>query len=32
VPYRDVNSAMVATVANVTQMFFGVFAESSGRI
>src|SRR4029079_12371683 len=32
VPYRDVNSAMVATVANVTQMFFGVSTSAKSQI
>ena len=32
VPYRDVNSAMVATVANVTQMFFGVSTNAKSQI
>jgi tripartite-type tricarboxylate transporter receptor subunit TctC len=32
VPYRDVNSGMVATVANVTQMFFGVSTSAKSQI
>ncbi len=32
VPYRDVNSAMMATVGNVTQMFFGVSTSAKSQI
>ena len=32
VPYRDVNSAMIATVGNVTQMFFGVSTSAKAHI
>jgi tripartite-type tricarboxylate transporter receptor subunit TctC len=32
VPYRDVNSAMMATVGNVTQMFFGVSTNAKPQI
>ena len=32
VPYRDVNSATMATVGNVTQMFFGVSTSSKSQI
>jgi tripartite-type tricarboxylate transporter receptor subunit TctC len=32
VPYRDVNSAMMATVGNVTQMFFGVSTNAKSQI
>jgi tripartite-type tricarboxylate transporter receptor subunit TctC len=32
VPYRDVNSATAATMANVTQMFFGVSTSAKGQI
>lgn len=32
VPYRDVNSATMATVGNVTQMFFGVSTSAKSQI
>ena len=32
VPYRDVNSAMMATVGNTTQMFFGVSTSAKSQI
>jgi tripartite-type tricarboxylate transporter receptor subunit TctC len=32
VPYRDVNSGMMATVGNVTQMFFGVSTSAKAQI
>ena len=32
VPYRDVNSAMMATVGGVTQMFFGVSTNAKSQI
>jgi tripartite-type tricarboxylate transporter receptor subunit TctC len=32
VPYRDVNSATAATMAGVTQMFFGVSTSAKGQI
>ena len=32
VPYRDVNSGMMATVGNVTQMFFGVATNAKPQI
>lgn len=32
VPYRDVNSGMMATVGNVTQMFFGVATNARPQI
>jgi tripartite-type tricarboxylate transporter receptor subunit TctC len=32
VPYRDVNSATAATMADVTQMFFGVSTSAKGQI
>ena len=32
VPYRDVNSAMMATVGGVTQMFFGVSTNAKAQI
>jgi len=32
VPYRDVNSGMMATVGNVTQMFFGVSTSAKSQI
>jgi tripartite-type tricarboxylate transporter receptor subunit TctC len=32
VPYRDVNSGMMATVANVTQLFFGVATNAKPQI
>jgi tripartite-type tricarboxylate transporter receptor subunit TctC len=32
VPYRDVNSGMMATVSNVTQMFFGVATNAKPQI
>ena len=32
VPYRDVNSGMMATVGNVTQMFFGVATSAKPQI
>ena len=32
VPYRDVSSATAATMANVTQMFFGVSTSAKGQI
>jgi tripartite-type tricarboxylate transporter receptor subunit TctC len=32
VPYRDVNSATGATMADVTQMFFGVSTSAKGQI
>jgi tripartite-type tricarboxylate transporter receptor subunit TctC len=32
VPYRDVNSGMMATVGNVTQMFFGVSTNAKSQI
>jgi tripartite-type tricarboxylate transporter receptor subunit TctC len=32
VPYRDVNSAMMATVGNVTQMFLGVATNAKPQI
>ena len=32
VPYRDVNSSMMATVGNVTQMFFGVSTSAKSQI
>jgi tripartite-type tricarboxylate transporter receptor subunit TctC len=32
VPYRDVNSAMMATVGGVTQMFFGVSTNAKVQI
>ena len=32
VPFRDVNSAMIATAGNTTQMFFGVATNAKSRI
>jgi tripartite-type tricarboxylate transporter receptor subunit TctC len=32
VPYRDVNSAIMATVGNTTQMFFGVSTSAKSQI
>jgi tripartite-type tricarboxylate transporter receptor subunit TctC len=32
VPYKDVNSGMMATVSNVTQMFFGVATNAKPQI
>jgi tripartite-type tricarboxylate transporter receptor subunit TctC len=32
VPYRDVNSATMATIGNVTQMFFGVSTSAKSQI
>ena len=32
VPFRDVNSAMMATVGNTTQIFFGVAANAKAQI
>jgi tripartite-type tricarboxylate transporter receptor subunit TctC len=32
VPFHDVNSAMMATVSNVTQMFFGVATSAKAQI
>lgn len=32
VPFRDVNSAMMATVANTTQIFFGVATNAKAQI
>jgi tripartite-type tricarboxylate transporter receptor subunit TctC len=32
VPYKDVNSGIVATVSNVTQMFFGVAVNAKAQI
>src|SRR5208282_3126920 len=32
VPYKDVNSGIMATVSNVTQMFFGVAVNAKAQI